>query len=500
MTRPPKKAQTAFSALHGVSRLASRRDFLRTSANGFGAIAASALFPDLAGAAALGAPSEHPLTPKKPHFPARATNVIFLYMDGGPSQMDTFDPKPELERWADQPLPIDAPPTQFDDVGTVMASPWTFRPGGTSGLMVSDLFPELRNQADKLCIIRSMTSKFPEHTAANYFLHTGHNPAGRPSMGAWCGYGLGSTAEDLPGYVVVDGGLVPPGGIECYGSGFLSPSFQGSVFRAEGDAVAHARGQYTGTKREMARRRLLDRLDRPADGATDQRVDPAIEAALANYELGFRMQAAVPELNDLSGETAATRKLYGLDDEFQGTQTYGRQCLLARRLIEKGVRFVQIPMVDLNSDRWDQHGKLKEGHAKNARAVDRPIAGLLKDLESRGLLETTLVVFAGEFGRTPMAQGRNQANAGAPDTRGRDHNPNGFSVWMAGGGAKGGSTYGATDDFGYFAVDKPAEIYDLHATMLHLLGLDHTRLTHRFNGRDMRLTDVHGHVLTDVIA
>ncbi len=473
----------------------SRREFLRLSASGFGALAASALFPQNALA---GTPREHPLAPKPPHFPARAKNVIFLYMDGGPGQMDTFDPKPELERWVDKPLPMEAPPTQFDNVGTVYPSPWKFQPGGESGLPISDLFPKLREQADKLCIVRSMTSKFPEHTAANYLLHTGHNPAGRPSMGAWCSYGLGSLADDLPGYVVVDGGLVPPGGIECYGSGFLSPSFQGSVFRPKGDAVANARGIYTGTDRERLRRQLLDSLDHGQQRRAEQ--DPAIEAALANYELGFRMQAAVPELSDLSRETAATQKLYGLDGELPETQSFGRQCLLARRLVEKGVRFVQVPMVNTGNDRWDQHNELVKGHTKNARAVDQPIAGLLADLESRGLLDTTLVVFAAEFGRTPMAQGTNTAAPGENDSRGRDHNPHGFSIWMAGGGVKGGMTYGATDDFGYYAVDKPVEIYDLHATMLHLLGLDHTKLTVRFDGRDMRLTDVHGHVLSDILA
>ncbi|QDV08128.1 hypothetical protein Poly30_36640 [Planctomycetes bacterium Poly30] len=478
-------------------RPASRREFLIRSAGGFGAVAAAVLWPELAGASSRAATrTEHPLTPKPPHFKARATNVIFLYMDGGPGQMDTFDPKPELERWVDRPLPIDAPATQFNDIGTVMPSPWKFRPGGNSGLPISDLFPKLREQADKLCVIRSMTSKFPEHTAANYFLHTGHNPAGRPSMGAWCSYGLGSMADDLPGYVIVDGGLMPPGGIECYGSGFLSPSFQGSIFRGQGSPVAHARGRHTGTEREALRRRLLETLE----PSSDQGLDPAIEAALDNYELGFKMQAAVPELGKLSGESDATRTLYGLDSEFEATRSFGRQCLLARRLIEKGVRFVQVPMVDVGYDRWDQHKDLIKGHTDNARAVDEPIAGLLADLESRGLLETTLVVFAGEFGRTPMAQGRNEAPEGQPDSRGRDHNPHGFSVWMAGGGVKGGMAHGSTDEFGYFAIEDPLEIHDLHATMLHLLGLDHTKLTYRFDGREMRLTDVHGRVIHPAIA
>jgi len=469
----------------GSSVYLNRRRLLAKSACGFGALAASALFGRSARAqAATG-------DVRPPHFEARARNVIFLYMDGGPAQMDTFDPKPELARWADQPLPVDAPPTQFDDVGTVLQSPWTFRPGGESGLPVSDLFPKLRDQADKLCVIRSMTSKFPEHTAANYLLHTGHNPAGRPSMGAWVTYGLGSAADDLPGFVVIEGGLTPPGGLECYGSGFLNPAFQGSIFRPEGAAVAHARGEHTDTPREARRRRLLDALEKSRGTGGS----PEVEAALSNYELAFRMQAAVPELSDLSGETKATRDLYGLDAEFEGTKTFARQCLLARRLVERGTRFVQVPMVRVSgNDRWDQHSGLEKGHRTNALAVDQPVAGLLADLESRGLLDTTLVVFASEFGRTPMAQGK-----GTSANRGRDHNPHGFSIWMAGGGVKGGTSYGATDDFGLHAVDRPVEIYDLHATMLHLLGLDHTKLTVRYDGRDMRLTDVHGHVLHDCV-
>ncbi len=476
----------------------SRRAFLERSAGGFGALAASALFTSSATAERRavqdGAPTTGPFVPKPPHFPARAKQVIFLYMDGGPASMDTFDPKPALEKWHGQPLPIEAPATQFNNVGTVLKSPWAFQPGGQSGLPVSDLFPHLRGQADKLCVVRSMTSKFPEHTAANYFLHTGHNPAGRPSMGAWCAYGLGSMANDLPGYVVIDGGLTPPGGLECFGSGFLSPSYQGSTFKPSGEAVAHARGQYAGPPRERARRGLLSALDRRRGGPGTE-MDPAIEAALANYELGFRMQAAVPELADLSGETDATKALYGIDSENEALAIYARQCLLARRLIEKGVRFVQLSMVDNRHDRWDQHANLVEGHEANARSVDQPIAALLTDLEARGLLDSTLVLFSGEFGRTPMAQGK-----GDGPSRGRDHNPHGFSLWMAGGGVRAGTTYGSTDEFGYFAEENPMEMHDLHATILHLMGLDHTRLTVRFDGRDMRLTDVFGHVVHDLIA
>lgn len=470
----------------------SRRDLLTRTAGGFGAVAASALFG--VERATGQAQDARPLAVKPPHFGARAKSVIFLYMDGGPAQMDTFDPKPELERWDGKPMPVEAPPTQFNNVGTVMASPWAFKPGGKSGLPVSDLFPKIREQADKLCVIRSMVSKFPEHTAANYFLHTGHNPAGRPSMGAWCSYGLGSVADDLPGYVVVDGGLVPPGGLECYGSGFLNPAFQGSVFRPEGQPVAHARGAHTGSGRGARRRALLEGLDGLGQGRDG--ADRGVDAAIANYELAYRMQVAVPELADLSAEPEALQARYGVGDGFKGTDTFARQCLLARRLVEAGVRFVQVPMVRLDSlgaDRWDQHSDIETGHTNNARAVDAPVAALLEDLEARGLLDSTLVIFAGEFGRTPMAQGHG-------GKRGRDHNPHGFSIWMAGGGVRGGMTYGATDEFGLHAVDDRVEIHDLHATMLHLLGLDHTKLTVRFDGRDMRLTDVHGHVLDRILA
>ena len=447
-----------------------RRTFLARAANGFGALAASVLLHGRSSANERGAlPALH-------HRP-RARQVVFLYMDGGVSQVDSFDPKPRLALDHGKPIAMAVPKTQFDDVGAVLQSPWKFRPGGTCGTQISDLFPRLREHADRLCVVRSMTSKFPEHTAANYFLHTGHNPAGRPSMGAWTSYGLGSDADDLPGFVVVEGGLVPPGGLECFGSGFLAPNHQGSLFQAERgvpNAIA------SGDPARAARRRAL----RSELGAERTFEDRQIDAALANFELAYRMQSAVPELTDLSGESEATRAMYGLDSVDNALSGYARQCLLARRLIERGVRFVELTCRPLGHDRWDQHSNLKAGHEANARAVDQPIAALLTDLERRGLLETTLIVFAGEFGRTPMAQGSD----------GRDHNPHGFSIWLAGGGVKGGHVHGATDEFGYFAVQDVCEMHDLHATMLHLLGIDHTRLVFPFGGRDMRLTDVHGHV------
>ena len=458
----------------------SRRQLLLGGAQGFGALALSSLL----GERAFGGPGADPQLGGL-HHAARAKSVIFLYMDGGPSQVDTFDPKPLLDREHGKPIGMEVPKTQFDNVGMVLRSPWNFAQYGESGLPVSSLFPHVATCADKLCVVRSMTSKFPEHTFANYFLHTGHGLQGRPSMGAWCTYGLGSESEDLPGYVVLNGGLVPPGGLDNFGSGFLPAAFQGSTFRAGPAPVANATPLET---RAGAQRSKLDLL-RQLDGESDHAGEREIEAAIRNYELAYRMQAAVPELTDLSGESAATRELYGLDAEFEHTRTYARQCLLARRLVERGVRFIELTCPPAAGDRWDQHEDLKNAHEANARAVDQPIAGLLKDLESRGLLDSTLVLWAGEFGRTPMAQG----------TNGRDHNPHGFTIWMAGGGVKAGSVYGATDEWGYYAVEGRMTVYDLHATMLHLLGVDHERLTFRFSGRDMRLTDVHGEVVHDLI-
>jgi hypothetical protein len=292
----------------------------------------------------------------------------------------------------------------------------------------------------------------------------------------------------LPGFVVLNGGLIPPGGLDCFTNGFLPAAYQGSVFKSGKDAVANVA---PADRSPDAQRRKLDLL-RTLDRGVLGRIGPhdRIEASIANYELAYRMQAAVPSLLDLAGESAATKQLYGLDDPYPPTAIYARQCLLARRLVERGVRFVELLCPSVGVDRWDQHSDLKTGHERNARAVDRPIAALLKDLKARGLLDSTLIVWGGEFGRTPMAQG----------TNGRDHNPYGFTIWLAGGGIKGGQIYGATDDYGYHAVENKMEIHDLHATMLHLLGIDHKRLTVRFSGRDMRLTDVHGEVVRDLIA
>ena len=313
-------------------------------------------------------------------------------------------------------------PTQFASVGRVMASPWKFAPRGKSGLPISDLFPHLAGVADELAVLRGLTSKFPEHTSANYFLHSGSGLQGRPSVGAWVGYGLGSVAKELPGFVVLNGGLIPPGGLDTFGSGFLPASFQASVFRHGAVPLANV-SPHDPADKQRAKLDLvaaLDTLGRDRLGESD-----ALDAAVRNAETAFRMQAAVPELTDLSRETEKTKRLYGFDAGSKQTQIYARQCLLARRLVERGVRFVELTCPSLNADRWDQHEDLKGGHEKNALAVDQPIAGLLTDLRRRGLLDRTLVVWAGEFGRTPFAQGVKG---------GRDHNPFGFSVWLAGGG------------------------------------------------------------------
>ncbi|MBO0700405.1 MAG: DUF1501 domain-containing protein [Zavarzinella sp.] len=459
----------------------SRREVLSRAANGFGAVALAGLLADEARG-----------TDGKPvrHHPAKAKAVIFLYMDGGPSQIDTFDYKPLLEKYdgKDPHSVFQVEPTQFNNVGKVMASPWKFKRHGECGQWVSELFPHVAKCVDDLAVLRSLTSKFPEHTSANYFLHTGTGVQGRPSMGAWVGYGLGSESKDLPGFIVLNGGLIPPGGLDNFNSGFLPAAYQGSVFRADDPPVANVIPRESSPALQKGKFDLLHKLDagaRDRFGGADE-----IESAIKNYETAFRMQSAVPELMDLKGETEATKKLYGLDAAYPQTQTFGRQCLIARRLIERGVRFVELTCPVTTGDRWDQHDHLKTGHENNARAVDQPIAGLLTDLKKRGLLKDTLVVWAGEFGRTPFAQGAN----------GRDHNQYGFTVWLAGGGVKAGTAYGETDEWGYKVVQGKAEMYDLHATMLHLLGVDHKRLTFRFGGRDMRLTDVHGELIEGIIA
>jgi hypothetical protein len=468
---------------------------LKNCANGFGMLALSALLGDTAFAG-----TEASVTPKQitaggkalhgSHFPPKVKSVIFLYMDGGPSQVDTFDPKPFLQKYHGQDpgklFKVEA--TQFNNNGTVLASPWGFKKHGQSGIEVSDLFPHVAQCVDDLCMVRSMVSEFPEHTFANYFLHTGSGLQGRPSMGAWVNYGLGSACQNLPGFVVINGGLIPPGGLDCFGSGFLPASYQGSIFKPSGTAVANVKRTEKTDQQQKTKLDFIHELDQLAleqFGSND-----SIESAIKNYELAYQMQMAIPDLMSLSSEPKHIQTMYGMEAEFAPTRIFAAECLIARRLVERGVRFIELTCPQVGGDRWDQHGNLKQGHENNARAVDQPIAALLTDLKQRGLLDETLVLWAGEFGRTPFAQGAD----------GRDHNQFGFTVWLAGGGVKHGFTYGATDEWGYKAIENRTEIHDLHATMLHLLGVDHTRSTFRFGGRDMRLTDVKGHLMHDILS
>jgi hypothetical protein len=393
-------------------------------------------------------------------------------------------------------MPGDVKKTQFNNNGTVQPSHWDFKRYGQSGLEVSDLFPQIGGVADDLCMIRSMTAKFSEHAQGNFFMHTGFPFLGFPSAGAWTSYGLGTESRDLPGYVVLQSGgaATPHGGVGLFSNGFLPAQHQASIVKAdEAEAVANIRPRQP---HDMQRRQLdfIGAMDRRFVSTTQH--DMHVEAAISNYEMAWRMQSAVPELCEISGESEATRKLYGLDDPEPKKAAYARQCLLARRLVERGVRFIELSTLAYNlgggngANPWDHHSSLNEGHGKMANQIDQPIAALIKDLRSRGLLDSTLLVWAGEFGRTPFAQGSN----------GRDHNPYGFTVWMAGGGVKGGHVYGSTDEFGYNATENVCTVYDLWATVLHLMGVDHEQLTYRFSGRDLRLTDVHGNVLRDIFA
>lgn len=460
--------------------LLSRREMLRRAANGFGWLA-------LAGLAGKQGRSE-----VRPQLPARAKNVILLFMDGGVSHVDSFDPKPRLAEEHGKAFQLKMDATQFDNNGTVFGSPWAFQRSKGAGIPVSDLFPHIRKVADELCVIRSMKAEFPEHAQACYYLHTGHSIVGRPSMGSWISYGLGTENQNFPGFVVLNGGMIPMGGTGNYSNGFLPAVHQGSIFdlHSGGEVVASSTpSDSAGVQRaKLAAIAGADRdfLQRNPGG------QQPLEAAIRNYETAFAMQAALPELTDLRGESEATRRLYGLDSPDPLLSVYARECLLARRLVERGVRFVEVTCVKgvLPVAPWDAHDDLVKNHTRNALAVDQPIAALIQDLKARGLLDSTLVIFAGEFGRTPFAQG----------TKGRDHNPQGFSVWMAGGGLKKGVVHGATDDYGYRAIENVVDVHDLHATVLHLLGIEHEKLTFRYSGRDYRLTDVFGNVIQEIIA
>ena len=427
------------------------------------------------------------LADTKPHHKAKAKRVIWLYMDGGLSHIDTFDPKPKLAELHGKPFPVKIEATQFDSNGPCLKSPWKTKQHGESGLWISELFPEIAKHADELCVLRSMTNEAAIHATANYWMHTGWGQMGRPSLGAWVNYALGSEARNLPSFVVLNAGLLPTGGIDNFKSGFLPAAHGPTLFDKADPAVPNLQPfNPTQQAQQLSTIAAFDRDFSNRHGQPD-----AVEAGIKNYELAAKLQTGVPELLDLSKETADTKKRYGLDDEFEHTRTYGRQCLLARRLVEKGVGFVSLTIPRVMADtRWDAHGELKKNHDLHAKMVDKPIAALLSDLKQLGLWDDVLVVFTTEFGRTPFSQGKD----------GRDHNQFGFSTWLAGGGVKGGLTYGATDELGYKAVENKLLVHDFHATILHLLGLDHEKLTYRYGGRDYRLTDVHGKVVKEIIA
>ncbi len=467
-----------------VSRL-SRRGALRAAALGFGQLGLAGL---LSGAETA-APAS-PLAPRKPHYEPKAKRVIFLFMHGGPSSVDTFDPKERLTRDHGKPLPIKRP-LAFADAppGPLMKSPWEFKPGGQSGIPVSDLFPHVRECVDDLCVVRSLVGEGVDHGAALLQTFTGSSTFVRPAMGAWVVYGLGTENRDLPGFITIKPAL-SHGGAKNWSSAFLPGAFQGTAIGNSGMKAKDIEQQpieyliRKGFTPEQQRFEL-DMIQNINRRHAEMRAgDAELEARIQAFELAFRMQTQAPEAFDLSRESGATRNLYGMDKP--ETYEFGWQCLLARRLAERGVRYIQCT----HSYKWDQHGQLFAKHNENAREVDKPIAGLLKDLKSRGLLKDTLVIWAGEFGRTPVSQGND----------GRDHNPYGYTIWMAGGGVKPGFIYGATDEIGYHAVEDRMHIHDFHATVLHLLGMQHDRLTYRYSGRDFRLTDVAGHVAPKIVA
>ena len=470
----------------------SRRELLRQSGVGFGSLALSSLLADESRANPVVTAATHdldPLAPKPSHFFARAKRVIFLFMTGGPSQVDTFDPKPLLDRDDGKPLPFAKPRVQFNATSNLLKSPWKFQQYGESGLPVSELFPHVAGCVDDLCMIHSMHGTNPAHGGAMMKLHTGSDNFVRPSIGSWVSYGLGTDNANLPAFVTICPTL-GHGGINNWGSAFLPAAYQGTPLGNASVPSDKARVRYINNpdlprdvqRLQLERLKAMNREHQASSGP-----EASLEARINSFELAFRMQTAMPLVEDLSGETLATQQLYGMDDPVNAN--FGRMCLMARRFAERGVRFIQVTHSDSHVQ-WDQHSDLKKGHEKNAREVDKPIAGLLRDLKARGLLEDTLVWWGGEFGRTPTCEG----------TNGRDHNPEGFTMWLAGGGVKGGFRYGSTDDYGYYAAEDKVHIHDLHATILHLLGIAHEGLTYRYAGRNCRLTDVEGNVVNKLFA
>ena len=466
----------------------TRRDFLTRAGLGFGGLALSAL---IAGETRADSPEIDPLKPLSPratHFPARAKSCIFLFMEGGPSHVDLFDPKPELTRCAGKPLPPSFGKV-FTSMGVggnnLLASKRKFQQHGESGTWVSDWYPNIAEVVDDIAVVRSCWADGVNHVGSVCQMNTGSILAGRPSLGAWVTYGLGTENQDLPAFVVMTDSGDPYGGPRNWGNAWLPATFQGTPFRKDGSPILFLEPPGSVTPdRQKSKLDLIADLDRLH--ATTRADDSRLAARVAAYELAYRMQSKAPEAVDLGPETAETKSLYGLDDP--RCKEFGAMCLRARRLVERGVRFVQLYCG--SGSQWDAHSDLEGNHTRLCARSDRPVAGLIKDLKRRGLLDDTLVLWGGEFGRTPTAQGKD----------GRDHNPEGFTMWLAGGGVKPGFRYGATDDYGYYAVENKMHIHDLHATLLHLLGIDHEKLTYRYAGRDFRLTDVAGEVVRDILA
>jgi hypothetical protein len=475
----------------------TRREFLWEAGGGFVGTALATLlagdgfFPRPAVAADATPTLDSPLAPKSPHFPARAKACIVLFMYGGVSQVDTFDPKPALTRFDGKPIPtLDSDPVlKARAPGALLGSTRKFARHGQAGIEVSDLFPNFARCVDDVAMVRGMYADSFAHGSGLLQMNTGFVRQGYPSMGSWVTYGLGTVNQNLPGYVVLlDQRGGPISGPPNWGSGFMPATYQGTQFRTSGDPILNLRPP--GGVSAAQQRNQLDLLARlsPRDSAADGD-NAELAARIASYELAFRMQAQAPEAVDIASERAATRRLYGLDDP--RTERFGRRCLMARRLVERGVRFVQVYSGGGHNDsNWDAHGDVNKNHELHCGETDQPIAALLTDLKQRGLLDETLVVWTGEFGRTPTGQ----------NGKGRDHSPRGFTAWLAGGGVKGGQVYGATDDFGYAAVENKVHVHDLHATILHLMGFDHTLLTYFHAGRDMRLTDVEGRVVRELVA
>lgn len=458
---------------------------LRRFANGFGVLGLASLF----GEEVWGGGTSSPLALRQPHFAPKAKRVIFLFMSGGPSHVDTFDPKPALVKYNGQPPPFELPKLMRTKTGNVLQSPFAFKKHGESGTEVSELFPKIAGVVDDLCVVRSMVADNINHNGACLQMNTGEQAFSRPSLGSWLLYGLGSENQSLPGFVVISPSQ-PAQGAPLWSSSFLPAAYQGTLVSDLGKPIANlANGRFTGARQ----REQLDLLKEFNQIHLAQREeDSRLSARIESFELAFRMQTEAPEAFDVARESEETKKLYGLDNPV--TEVFGKQCLMARRLSERGVRMVQVYHTQTSKrsscQLWDQHGGLKTELPNNCAATDGPIAGLIQDLKGRGLLKDTLVIWGGEFGRTPTAEG----------TDGREHHPFGFTMWLAGGGIKPGLVYGATDEFGWHAVENRVHVHDLHATILHLMGFDHTKLTYRYSGRDYRLTDVHGNVVEQILA